>query len=303
MSTCKKFVKDSIDGLTPEERLALLEEKLPILIERIQAYDKVVDENSILNKKLATLQSVVDHLASRSVSLQKDIELHGVSRQNDTHTLFARIEESNRKILSIAQELSSYEESSTSNDQAVSAHFVIVNDEMTQLASELVSKNDFKAFTLPLINDLNAIREQINRMATWKVEDDKNILELQKTVSSQGASLKLLFDMVGGINTDFSQFPKSIKELDDKVTSMLNQRLMNFNDRLNSRLEEVSNRLVPQGASIQDVKELLTAQLNSFKLDISNSILKTSNNTQQLNLVDKKIENIYLLLKKYDLNQ
>lgn len=54
---------------------------------------------------------------------------------------------------------------------------------------------------------------------------------------------------------------------------------------------------------IRAFKEDILKKHESVALDGTNSVIRSSNNEQQLKILEKRVENIYLLLKKYELSK
>src|SRR5580692_6089826 len=84
MSDGKKFIKTD-SNLTPEQRLEEVERKFSVIQERIQAYDRVLEEfaniNSDLQKNKQDIQNINELINFTAKSLKEKIEkLRSINR-------------------------------------------------------------------------------------------------------------------------------------------------------------------------------------------------------------------------------
>jgi len=106
------------------------------------------------------------------------------------------------------------------------------------------------------------------------------------------------------IEDKISAFEKKFEGYRQEQLSSINSAITQFKQKVDSLPKPVPQ--IPQVDITPKLdafkKEILDAQ-NSSTLDISNAKAKSDVNEMQLKLMDKKLENIYLLLKKYDLTK
>lgn len=132
---------------------------------------------------------------------------------------------------------------------------------------------------------------------------DKVVKEL---VSTTTKSLERLDDFV--LKTQFSQdldhinkvihaLDRIVDNLRNEVTAALRIKTCDFDAKLKALKEEILSR--PTG--IPELRKELDDKIELATLNGTNSVLRTTNNERQLLLIDKKIENIYQLIKQIEL--
>lgn len=77
----------------------------------------------------------------------------------------------------------------------------------------------------------------------------------------------------------------------------------NVLSQADSKIREVVKMIDDSPNTAEAVKKELSHMLDSVSLDGKNALLTAKNTAQQALLLEKKIENLYLLLKQYDLNK
>lgn len=299
MSDGKRFSKVEIKDLSPEERLASLEARLPVLIERIQAYDKVVDDYKELKSKALDIEAVCQDIKNSILWMTKAIYKVEEKNQDLSKNLSLSFESLQQKIAAISLKESSYEDRINRDLQDKEANILSLKKELGNLNSTVMHREDFLAFINAVKADINHSRDEEKATA----QRIKDIYEKIKDIDSNRSfivhSIKEIDSKVASINTDFSAFPKELKDLETNVSFDVNKRFMVLYDKMNSRLDSMSVKLIPQGVSLAEIKQDFLGKLDSFKLDVSNAILKGSNNTQQISILEKRLENVQLLIKKY----
>lgn len=68
------------------------------------------------------------------------------------------------------------------------------------------------------------------------------------------------------------------------------------------KLEKFKQEILGRPSEIPSLKKELLEKVDLIAMDGSNSLLRSTNNEKQIMLIEKKIENLYLMLKKIDLN-
>lgn len=303
MSDCRKFGTSELEDKSIEERIAILEQKIPVLIERIQAYDKIIIENEDLKKKLNNLETKVDHshtmlqasisplgerqkdLESDLGSLKKVLELTQIN--SDTHT---------RNYEFIGAALKSYIKK---NDDFILG----VETSISRIPSDYARLQDLSSLKDTLKSCVSRINNELSNLAYLQQKDQSkfdNISTIEKKFAEEVIGLKLY---IGKLNDKI----ETSKDKNDKSFDGLMARMNDLPDKIieqvNAVVEQARNEMIPKGSTIKDVRNEFYAKLDSFRMDLSNTILKSSVTSQQIAAMEKKSEQIYLLLQKYDLDQ
>jgi len=95
---------------------------------------------------------------------------------------------------------------------------------------------------------------------------------------------------------------KKIKDLEENILSKIREKFNDIQALMESQFESMCTNLIPPGTSLKEVKSDFDQKLESFRLDLSNSHLAVKVNERQAVILEKKLENIYLLLKKHELS-
>ena len=94
------------------------------------------------------------------------------------------------------------------------------------------------------------------------------------------------------LNQEMIRFKSEIREYISQSIDQIEKKNLQF-------IQEVKS--IPSEAS--EIKKQLEEKIDVISLDGSNALLRSSNCEKHLNLIEKKIECIMLLIKKIDLNQ
>jgi len=303
MSDGRKFLKVDVGQMSAEERLASLEGKLPALIERIQSYDKIVDSYNALASGLSAINKRLSDI-SRDIS-DLHMAVDGVNKRTlyesqDNQNSFARI---SRNVADLSKNQDSVGETHSKALEKKTSEIMEIQKNISQISDRMVSRHDLQ----PVLQSIYSEMEDLKGFADSNYVKVSSHQDLQKSLLNATADLNFQINSVdakvNAINADFSAFPKQLSEIDARLNYDINQRFMVFFEKVNTRLDALSTKLVPQGISLQEIKSEFSGRLDSFKLDISNSVLKSGNNSQQIILLEKKLENLKLLFNKYMIEQ
>ena len=88
-------------------------------------------------------------------------------------------------------------------------------------------------------------------------------------------------------------------KLHGEVHGLIERLRLDVSNQLKAFKEEVLNR--PTG--LPELQKLLEAKIELVELNGQNAVLRSSNNEKQLLLVERKIDNIYQLIKKLELEK
>jgi len=299
MSGGRKFLTVEEGEKTPEEKLTNLEAKLPVLIERIQSYDGIVDTFESLEKtigafelSLSDINRIVSNISNCiTMLIKKDEEISGNVARNASD-----IEKKTSVIVSQQVLLSNLLDSDIQEKQLGMSNLC---NQIKFVSLSSVAKEEFNKAINSLRMDVDLLKEELSLHR-------KQIKDLNDTIKAHSDAHKtlqhdisLVDAKVTAIDADFSAFPKELNSLDARIMSDMNKRFLDFFNHINSRLDQMSVKLIPQGVSLAEIKSSLDSKIETFKIDVSNCLLKSGNNSQQINLLDKKLEHLRLLMNKY----
>jgi len=301
MKTPGKF--GPVKALTPEERMDELDRKFTVILDRIQYYDKILVEfsnvKSTLSGVLSDQQAAKESTASLSDYVQAS---HNFAVKNA-----ASLQSS---LTSVAQQLSTVVPSiqEAKNQTAALSNNLyqaigVVDAKHTQNSQSYVVSSDIHELDRNISNALNKVYSHLE-INSNKIQD---LGKLHNDLSQQNSELKDSLSSVNGKlgqtndalaqhvkNTDFSL--KSIKSSSDAA-------IENVKDQVVSYMNATKVEMIGSPSSMESVRKEIMHKLSLTSLDGSNAVLKTNNHDQQLKIIEKKLENLSILMKKNEFDK
>lgn len=297
MSDGKKFSAKALE--TAEERLTEIERKYSVIQVRIQAYDAVLSEFASLKMELRQLKSLNASLSTSLTAVTEELRLKVDTYGAQFQILHAKAE-SNSKAL---EDQKTYVNKFVSNSNKIFSDFSEVVLQIKEKISNVIAENKRIASSLPQhevsLTNLNN-SQLITKTAIDKLTED-HINFKDATADSQAAtakeqsklakSLAALPSLQEWANTLYARFQQDMGYRDKQATAYVDKKI----DSLAKDFD--SNPL-----SAESVKSALFNEIQTLALDGKNAYLKSNNCSQQLALVEKKLENLNLLFKKHQIN-
>lgn len=103
---------------------------------------------------------------------------------------------------------------------------------------------------------------------------------------------KIFEESINATNRQMDSMRKEFNGLMDRQKADFVKQLQAFKDELNARPSE-----------IPDLRKLVDQKFELAELNGQNAVLRSSNNEKQIMLTERKIENIYQLLKKHEISK
>ena len=302
MSDGKNFVKLRAVDQTPEERLSVLEEKIPVLITRIQSYDKILDDSYLLKAKQESLEKEIFSISDKISKIIKKIDGIKLDAEDRVSVAYQRINEAQNNILTL---YANYQNlySKTEKENESQCNQINLSKELSKkLHENSLSKADFNEKILQIESIITSLQKEsdeneckinsqkeLNFSFINKIEVlDKKNCELDNKLSKSSQEIECL--------------SKKIKDLEENILSKIREKFNDIQALMESQFESMCTNLIPPGTSLKEVKSDFDQKLESFRLDLSNSYLAVKVNERQAVILEKKLENIYLLLKKHELS-
>lgn len=207
-------------------------------------------------------------------------------------------------IQSIRKKLSELEKSDLENKQSLSS----INDHAVALQYK-INETEKNSAKYQNINDIKkSLEDKESIISELKISQEKLRKDLENVI---GYSAKSFHDIKEGYNQSLKESILNLKkELEDKISSIQSQ----LRDHVvsSSQSQEMIKSIFIQklnsletSLSNQNTKDqtLDLSNLKSLQQDADNIGLRFGNYEIQLRNVEKKIEHIYLLLKKFELTK
>ncbi len=157
------------------------------------------------------------------------------------------------------------------------------NNQITNILDQVVSS--MKEFRQILGN----MKSDVSNLETW-IKQTRSDLTGYVEVSVFNEKISLLQDEISSIRLEKERTRNDLNGLCERLKS-------DFDARLKAMKQEILD--IPSG--IPDLKQALDQKLELLELNSQNYVLRSSNNEKQIMLVERKIENIYQLIKRLEI--
>ena len=294
--------------MTPEEkanfdfRLGQLESRLAPSFEalktRVMSYDKVVDELKQIREVQSELCANHSYLEEKLGSFSLGIQLLN-SESNQVHEgLSSSIQSHAKELLDLKNSNRTISANVSNQIEALKLQFeASVND----LQSKIVGKPDKANIDFAY----NILKVMINDL-TSKLESHKSELDAFK--SRVGAELSAIVDTSVSMSKHTKDHQVSLDAAEDlrrQITGLRESSVVNLavlKDKMIVSVQEMKNSFSNLPEPNESLRSEFDKKLESAILDSKNATVRTQNSDQKITLLEKKIESINLLLKKYELN-
>ncbi len=152
------------------------------------------------------------------------------------------------------------------------------------MLSITASVKEFKSILDKFENTLSSYKDEINQV--------KQSLKDCITIPIANEKFSLLHDSVKRLFVDKDHMRGEFNSLICMHKSNFEEKLKSFKNEIESRPSEIPN-----------LKSAFDQKLELAELNGQNATLRSSNNERHIQLVEKKIENIYQLIKNLELNR
>jgi chromosome segregation ATPase len=301
MSDGRKFGVQ--EDLSAEQRINELDRKFEVIRGRVYQYDSVLSEFHSLETKLDKVFDNHDDILAQFVNFANNL-------QKEVNTIRSSHESLMNKIVVLQQDKTSQNEIIQANKE----FSMRLTDVLKQDIKDVASKNDNAVSMLATSKDLNefkasqAARHQASGNQIAALEHKFNALlqsladfqsELGEIKLSNISIKKDIDDLQDQSSVVFRSVDKHLKTIKEELMKML---LKNRQDTIDL-MERIREEVLGSPTAIGKIRDEIMNRLEGASLDSSNAVLKTANCETHLNLIEKKIESIFALLKKKELSR
>lgn len=288
---------------TPDQRLLEVERKFDVILEKIQKYDEVLDKFAILQKELFNLASKQKEHEDKSLKLNIALEndLSGISSQLKQSDFQQRNLGSN--LSDLGRKLDSHKDDSS---KKISELFGISE----HLKSDILKRLDAYVPASYHQAHYSALNTRVNELT-----NDLEMQEVKENARNQALkdhSAKLA-DLENRLN---SQNPEVIHQKfqsaleahknatkDDILSSMSvsNNRMLDLKESLQTALLQMKQEIMGTPSALETVRKEIMTKLEMACMDGNNAMIKAGNVAKKIDLLEKKLENVNLILQKNDI--
>jgi chromosome segregation ATPase len=298
MSDGKKFAPKVL--ASAEERLTEIERKYSVIQERIQAYDAVLSEFASLKAELKGNKNKIEAIAASSVSLFEELRA-----KTDTHVAQFQIlhakGESNAKALE--------------DHKGYVSKFVASNNKIFSDFSKIVSEIKASVDPLPLESKKlsDSVQSQKISIETLASSHDSCKKSIEKLLTDHIKFKDATEASQAGLAEQHAKLAKTVSSLPSlqdwsnslygKIQDNLLYREKQATAYVDAKVNKLAKDFDANPLSAEGVKAALFNEIQALALDGKNAYLKSNNCATQIALLEKKLENLNLLIKKHELNK
>ncbi len=289
--------------LNPEERFVEMERNYSGIIQRIQAYDKVLDdfdkivkaqnvlvsENDLLKKGLQEANELNSVLNSMLLNAQQEFrkslqtESNRISTQENAYDLMQK-----GWMRSESNLISEIEEKHSVAMDSFQRY--VKNETLNSVNKSLCSSIDFLNMEIYRLHDSIEKRIEKDQDLDYKIE---KLSESYQSIENQ---------------TKFNQeellcHKKDTNFMVSSLRKQIENDVSNVKDQVVTYMDNTKVEMIGSPGSLESVQRSLATRLDSITLDGSNAVLRSSNNEQMIKILEKKVEKISILMKKNEFSK
>ncbi len=202
---------------------------------------------------------------------------------------------------------------------------------------DLIAEKDFKFQVNHRIQSLEFAIDDLSKSLEKSIADQGSVklscsTQIQDVVNLTTSSLKEFRHQIGDIYTEFAARERWFKQMKDTVDKKIDsssacekisrsdeaiqqvrlenelmlKEFTNLIERLKAdfteKLKEQKQEILSIPSQIPSLKKDIEKQIELIELNGQNSLLRSSNNEKQIMLVERKIDNLYQLIKKIEIS-
>ncbi len=284
--------------LSPEERFNEMEKKYSAIIERIQSYDKVLDQFEVILKTL-------DLLSSENVALRKGLK--------DAYDLIVSV---NNSHLSAKQEISKnlqvIDQRMTESEKDISYAYNEHIKSKAELSSKIeerhltalsalqeYAKNESLTSALqPLHNAVDYFHGEIASLYKLSEKGTKKHQDLDEKLQQVSDAHQITSRALTTTQIGLDGHKKDTNYMVASLRKQIENEVADVKDQVVTYMDNTKVEMIGSPGSMESVQRSISSRMDSIALDGSNAVLRSSNNEQMIKILEKKLANLAILLKK-----
>jgi chromosome segregation ATPase len=282
---------------SPEERIDDLEKRFERILERIGAYDKIVDAHQKLTKRLGEIHELLESALKGNDARQAQLDVLKADFSKESaqrHVSDELLEISDRRI----------ETYFDNHIERIDKLILQLNKSHSKLSDTLKSLDSKFANK----KELNDFQETVAQEFTQKLQVTQEIVNQIKSVKQDIDAVKTSNSRVSEAIKDHARGIDELNQLSQKKSaetkSMLAASEKSQMSLFQQKIDEVAylvkltkQELIGSPSSIESTKSQLLDEMKAMRIDSSTATIKSNNNEAQLKIFEKKMENLAAQIK------
>ena len=281
-----------------DEKLAEMARKYGVIQERIQVYDKFVQQLKDINDQIAFCKDNLQLHGENFLSHRDQIGAVKFSVEKAQKDNDVKHEQMSQKVYSIEGLLDRMTKEHVATLGVISRSIDSLNEKLNKVSSIIIDKDQMEGIMAHMLG-------QIERVENGKQPLISDIQKLQLEMYKLGDAVKMMQLFPEKIEKRVADLQKAIQDFNtitekryDFLNDGISSTLKLHTKAVDERLDMWKEAILGTPTSNQKVKEEIEKKLEMTQLDGSNAVIKVNNLENQVKLLEKKLENLTLLLKK-----
>lgn len=287
--------------LSDSERLDELDRKFSVIQERIQVYDRIVEENRALTKRFNDLadkpkeihERITSNISQTNGSLKAHMEMiSDVIRAND---------DLRKAIKGLEVTLSHVQDTHISNIKFYEKSLNELENRFIAYCNGKMDGKEFQEFKDKYFRDFAHQLEERNKITLHVAECKSGILDLNQTLSDAKSVVNEQGKGITGVKLWINSF-------EDKINAIVSDKFSDFQskqstayDKLRDEVQSNKKEILGTPMSNASVERRISNQLEMASLDASNAVAISKNHTEQIKILEKKIEALNAQITRYEI--
>lgn len=299
MSDGKKFAKTNA-SLSPEERLEIAERNFSVILERIQSYDQVLSEFSSLKKELKQANQNIASLHDFCDSFSKEIRSSISSLSARVQPLKGVQDSHEKAIQSLSSTINALLEHSSNYRNETKEGVDQLNN---KLSSSIMESNKIASLLDDMGRKVSVLSTQQSQYSTNLDKLYSDYFKFKDSSESISCSLGKEIRKVKQSVDDAPDLTEWANKIYTRIQSDLGYRDKQATAYVDKKVETLSEDFAANPLSAESIKASLFNEIQNLSLDGKNAYLKSNNCATQIQILEKKLERLNIILKKYELNK
>jgi hypothetical protein len=165
-----------------------------------------------------------------------------------------------------------------------------------EIAKSVQSTRDDTKRDIFFIND--NLRVYWEKLSEFQDEVKIKVQDLKSFLDAISKQSHLHENMMKEINKSFAQVPEILSYFKSENSRFIQSAKEEISSQVETRIASIPKPVIP---SLDEAKTHMQAQLEPVVLDAKNAHLRSSNNESKITILEKKVEQLQLLVNKFQL--
>jgi len=291
------------DAGTTFEVLVEIDRKYKVVSKRLDAIEKNLELVQMNIVSLGSLQTSHDALDAKTSKIQEDAQSSIAELKSQREKDSAKLIDHGIALSDLGRALTSFRSGVHEQFESSKADLADFNEKHCYLKTISLNKHDFDRHVKAQndrFSELQAIFEDAKKQIS-RLQSEKD--QVEGVVSSHKNLHKAHEEKLSCLESSLAKQNSIQSAKISEVQQLVENKVQGCFQKTQKIIEETKAEMIGSPSSLEGAKKELLEKFESVALDASNALLRAKNSDQKISLMDRKIENIQLLLKKHELKE